>query len=285
MKAWFSPTRLRMAGLVVLVLGLMVFVQAAFNLESVLNPSDPNQVVLFFSVSTAIFLVLTVFAFVLARNLFKLAMERRSEKPGSRFKTRLVMSMILLTLIPAVALFAFAFGLINRSIDKWFSGPIDRVFETTADIEDLWTDEHEAAARGIVAELASDVPADPDRTAANLGLEALALVDAEGGLVRASSGAEQYRDRFHAIATHTRLQGPRIDAAADGMLIGVAPSGEDGGYLAVVFPPPANLQSLAGELAVERQNYDRLREDRTFLRDIYMQNVVLMTILVLFAAV
>ena len=95
MKVSFGTTRLQLAGLALLVLALVVFVQAAFNLESFLSPASPSQIALFFTLSTTVFLVLTVFAFVLARSLFKLLMERRSEKPGARFKTRLVMSMIL----------------------------------------------------------------------------------------------------------------------------------------------------------------------------------------------
>ena len=84
-----------------------------------------------YSLSTFIFLVLIVFGFVLLRNLVKLWLERKAEKPGSRFKARLVVSLILLTLVPATFLFLFAFGLVNRSIDKWFSVPVDQIFRAT----------------------------------------------------------------------------------------------------------------------------------------------------------
>ena len=228
MKASFAPKRLYLAGLALLVLALAVFVQAAFNLESFLSPSFPNQIVLFFTLSTIVFLVLTVSAFILARSLFKLLMERRSEKPGARFKTRLVMSMILLTLFPAIALFAFAFGLVNRSIDKWFSVPVDRVFETAADIQTEWTTEHESAARGALMEIAAELPVDLDRTASNLRLDAVAVLDETGRVVRGSSNAtayaEVFREQLIQANGETRAAAPPILVAQpDGSLVGLVP--------------------------------------------------------------
>src|SRR5688572_21185864 len=128
MKAPRNMTRLYIAGLFLLTLALLVFVQAAFNLNPFLSPSLLNQTALLYTLSTVIFLVLLVFGFVLLRTLIKVAWERKQHKPGSQFKTRLLVSMIVLTLVPATLLFLFAFGLVNRSIDKWFSAPVDAIF-------------------------------------------------------------------------------------------------------------------------------------------------------------
>src|SRR3989442_14819862 len=125
MKLPPRTTKLYAAGLFLLALALLVFVQAAFNLEPFFSPpSDPNQIVLLVTLSTFIFLVLLVFGFVLLRTLVKVWTERKQQKPGSKFKTSLLVSLVSLTLIPAIFLFSFAFGLVNRSIDKWFSGPV-----------------------------------------------------------------------------------------------------------------------------------------------------------------
>jgi len=37
-------------------------------------------------------------------------------------------------LIPAALLFPFAYGLVNRNIDKWFSGPVDQTFDPPLDM-------------------------------------------------------------------------------------------------------------------------------------------------------
>src|SRR5688572_26804706 len=128
MKAFPHTTKLYLAGLFLLALALLVFVQAAFNLNPFLSPSLLNETALLYTLSTLIFLVLLVFGFVLLRTLIKAVWERKHDKPGSKFKTRLLVSMITLTLVPATLLFLFAFGLVNRSIDKWFSAPVDEIF-------------------------------------------------------------------------------------------------------------------------------------------------------------
>src|SRR5437762_13437277 len=131
MKVPTQTSKLYAAGLFLLALALLVFVQAAFNLNPIFSPSEPNQIVLLFTLSTFIFLVLLIFGFVLLRTLVKVWAERKQQKPGSRFKTRILVSLISLTLIPAILLFSFAFGLVNRSISKWFSVPVDQIFSAT----------------------------------------------------------------------------------------------------------------------------------------------------------
>ena len=272
------------------MLALAVFVQAAFNLESFLSPANPDQFVLFFTLSTIIFLVLLVFAFVLARSLFKLVMDRRSEKPGARFKTRLVTSMILLTLIPAIALFAFAFGLVNRSIDKWFSGPATRVFETAARIDGAWRADFERAAVGALREAASELPDDLDRTAGNLRMEAVAVTDGNGAIIRSSSEAAAFAAAFRNAVLQSGPDAsadaaPRLLSRPDGSLIGIARvPADDVRFIAAAFPGPDRL-ALLESIADERINYEGLIEERTFYRDTYVQILALMTILVLFAAV
>src|SRR5436309_9541343 len=134
MKVQPETTKLYLAGFFLLMLALIVFVQAAFNLDQFFSPSGPTQIVLLYTLSTFIFLALLIFGFVLLRTLVKVWIERKQQKPGSKFKTSLLVSLISLTLIPAVFLFLFAFSLLNRSIVKWFSVPVDQIFTAAADL-------------------------------------------------------------------------------------------------------------------------------------------------------
>jgi two-component system nitrogen regulation sensor histidine kinase NtrY len=145
------------AGFFLLVLALLVFAQQAFNLKPVLDPSEPNQIILLYALSTFIFLVLLVFGFVLLRTLIKVGSERKQQKPGSQFKTSLLISMISLTLVPATFLFLFAFGLVNRSIDKWFSAPMDQVFEATRNLNEIRQDPEK------IAELNAKIAAEQEK--------------------------------------------------------------------------------------------------------------------------
>ena len=39
---------------------------------------------------------------------------------------------LLLSFLPVIAMFWFSYGLMNRSIDKWFSQPVEEVRADTA---------------------------------------------------------------------------------------------------------------------------------------------------------
>ena len=58
---------------------------------------------------------------------------------GSKFRTKMVSGALLLSLGPVIALFFFSYGLMNRSIDKWFSRPVEEVRERTAEVTQLLT--------------------------------------------------------------------------------------------------------------------------------------------------
>jgi hypothetical protein len=84
-----------------------------------------------------IFLLFVALTFVLARNLLKLFAERRLGVLGSKFRTRLVVGGLLLSFLPVIMMFWFAYGLMNRSLDKWFSRPVEEVREDTAAVASL----------------------------------------------------------------------------------------------------------------------------------------------------
>ena len=59
---------------------------------------------------------------------------------GSRLRSRMVMGALLLSLGPVIFLFMFSYGLINRSIEKWFSRPVEDVQYRTGVVASLLTD-------------------------------------------------------------------------------------------------------------------------------------------------
>lgn len=75
-------------------------------------------------------LLILVILFVLFRNLFKLAVERHHRIFGSKLKTKLVSTYILLALIPGLLLFVYGSQLLQGWIDTWFDeGSIKGVVE------------------------------------------------------------------------------------------------------------------------------------------------------------
>jgi len=78
-------------------------------------------------------IALLILMFFVGKSLVKLYFERRYKVLGYKFKTKLVVILIVLTLIPAAFLFIISSGLITNYIDRWFAPqlrqPLDRSIE------------------------------------------------------------------------------------------------------------------------------------------------------------
>src|SRR5205807_2715627 len=110
----------------VFLLLVILVSQTAFDLRF-LQPGNNQEIVVFAALSALIFLLFAALTFVLGRNLLKLFAERRLGVLGSKFRTRMVVGALLLSFVPVMVMYWFAYGLMNRSIDKWFSTPVEEV--------------------------------------------------------------------------------------------------------------------------------------------------------------
>src|SRR5215472_2352942 len=141
-------------GVLVFVLFVLVFSQTAFNIKQ-LHPGSVEQTLLLVVLSTLVFLLLVALTFVLLRNLLKLYAERQLGVLGSRFRTRMVVAALLLSFAPAIVMFMFAYGLMNRSIDKWFSGPVEQIQQDSGYVAKILFDYAGDNARQEAVEIAA----------------------------------------------------------------------------------------------------------------------------------
>jgi two-component system nitrogen regulation sensor histidine kinase NtrY len=135
--------------IVVLVLMLSLVAQGGFNLSPFLSPDTAGETLLLYALSTLNFLAFVTLLFVLLRNVLKLARERRAGRLGSKFKARLVSYAIGLSLLPVLLLFFFAFGLLNRSIDRWFGEPARQIVDDAKTMQDGYFKKEEAELASI----------------------------------------------------------------------------------------------------------------------------------------
>jgi two-component system nitrogen regulation sensor histidine kinase NtrY len=73
-------------------------------------------------------------AFMLARNIVKLVVERRRGRPFARFRAKLVALLIGMTLVPAVLVLAVGSELIRTNVDRWFNVPMDEILSSANEI-------------------------------------------------------------------------------------------------------------------------------------------------------
>src|SRR5947208_1748421 len=123
-----SKRRTVIISLSVLVAVLLVFavIQQAFDLNPLVGAPGRQTSLLLWALSSLNVILLAICSLILLRNLLKLYFERKSRQLGSKFRTKLVLAFLGLSSIPVIFMFFFAYFLLNRNVDKWFSEPIDR---------------------------------------------------------------------------------------------------------------------------------------------------------------
>jgi two-component system nitrogen regulation sensor histidine kinase NtrY len=116
---------------VLIIAGLLALAVAAaalsFEMRVPQLPLASNIIV--FALFNLNLIVLLLLVVLLGRNLVKLWLERRQKLIGSRFKTKLVLAFLLLSLAPALLIFVIASNFINKSIEGWFKPQVERPLE------------------------------------------------------------------------------------------------------------------------------------------------------------
>lgn len=79
-------------------------------------------------------IALLILMFFVGKSLVKLYFERRYKILGYKFKTKLVVILVVLTLIPATFLFIVSSGLITNYIDRWFAPQLRQPLERSIEI-------------------------------------------------------------------------------------------------------------------------------------------------------
>jgi two-component system nitrogen regulation sensor histidine kinase NtrY len=114
-----------------LTLGLVAIVllaAAVFTLGSLkipVRPEEGNGLVILFALSTFMFAALLIFTLIMTRNLVRLWSERRVRQIGSRFKAKMVLGAMGVSLLPVMFLFFFSYALVNRTLNLWFPRPLE----------------------------------------------------------------------------------------------------------------------------------------------------------------
>ncbi|MBS3819984.1 HAMP domain-containing protein [bacterium] len=126
----------RIVGAIIIFLILLFFAIEFFIRGT--QQFSPNSVtnILLSTLQIIVFLLFLVLFFVLGRNLIRLYLERKRKVLGAKFKTKLILFFISLSLIPTLLLFMFASDLISRNIEHWFKTPIGKILDDTKNLAD-----------------------------------------------------------------------------------------------------------------------------------------------------
>ncbi|HET9399728.1 MAG TPA: ATP-binding protein [Candidatus Acidoferrales bacterium] len=166
---------------------IVLLLSAVFTLGSLDLPFQPahwSDILVLYSVSTFIVAALLVFGFILTRMLLRLWLERRAGRPGTHFKTKMVVGAMALTLLPVAFLFFISYALLNRTLGHWFPKPLEEAVQVTQSVvNELGARDHERlnAYAKIGAESLPQKPTEEDLRKLLIrfspGIDGIAVID------------------------------------------------------------------------------------------------------------
>jgi len=115
----------------VLVTLLLAAVFTLGSLDVPLEPSSWREVIALASVSSFIIAALLIFLLILARGIVRLWAERSKDQLGARFKTKMVVGAMAISLLPVIFMFFISYALLNRTLGRWFPRPLEIASEET----------------------------------------------------------------------------------------------------------------------------------------------------------
>src|SRR5450432_1678780 len=123
--------RWRLATAAIFVTLLLAAIFTFGSLDVPLGTGNWRAALDLFAVSAFITAACLVFLLILLRTLLRLWAERSKEELGARFKTKMVVGAMALSLLPVVFMFFVSYSLLNRTLGRWFPRPLEIAYEQT----------------------------------------------------------------------------------------------------------------------------------------------------------
>lgn len=140
--------------------------------------------------------LIAILLFILLRNFVKLLLERRQGVLGSRFRTKLLLSYLVVILIPTVMLSLLSALLLSRAATTWFSEPVEDMARAGVELADEVRRETESRLERAAAVMATSLGSRPEGSRRIAELEALhgAMGYHLSGLWRAGRAVVEFVD-------------------------------------------------------------------------------------------
>jgi len=309
--------RLILTGIGILVLVLVALLAIASG-GSRFSPDFLSEFVLY-GLSAADLTMLAALVFVLARYVVKLIVERRRALPFARFRSKLVALLLGMTLVPAVLVLIVGSELIRTNIDRWFNAPMAEILASANQIAADYYHEQQMVASDHANRLARTLAAAdlssgdvrpirdliaPDVTLQRVQMVAVyRVVPSAGSLPSIEPVVDVAAPALpagHSRAAVDRLAAQAVAGAADARAIETLGAsgdllhaaaivrGRDGKATGVVVA----TAYLTGEMAARSrrmtkafEDYNQLRVLKRPLTGLYLSFFLMVTLLILFAAI
>jgi two-component system nitrogen regulation sensor histidine kinase NtrY len=118
---------------IIMLLAVLAGLLVVEDRTSRLAPDFLAEVVLYALSATNLTMLLAL-VFLLARNVIKSIVEGRRGLPFARFRAKLVLTMLGMTIIPAVLVLLVGSRVVLTAVDRWFNTPVDEILSSANSI-------------------------------------------------------------------------------------------------------------------------------------------------------
>src|ERR1700726_977055 len=282
---------------------LSLLLAAVFTFGSLDMPFEPGSwraKMALFAVSSFITAAALVFFLILTRSVVRLWAERSKDQLGARFKTKMVVGAMALSLLPVVFMFFVSYSLLNRTLGRWFPRPLEIASEQTQALMNDFGRTTVPRLRNLArqAQINSGQPTDELlKHGFESGLDALWILDKDGKLIRGGVACDdEPEDRTGQICERVGVSGTLArtlpsgieiwDAQGKNYLVARFPTSDKGravGYVAAGYLTSPNFLARITEIQSRRDEYDKEKQNLRTLKKQMLLILGFFTMLLLFS--
>lgn len=277
---------------------------AVFTFGSLDVPFEPKSwraLMPLFALNCFVTAAFLVFLLIILRAVVRLWVERSREQLGARFKTKMVVGAMAISLLPVIFMFIVSYSLINRTLLRWFPRPLEVASEKTQElINDIGKTQIPRLRR-----LALQVQQDPStgdsdklQHAFANGADAVWILDRDGNALRGGTVCDgQSEERKPPVCAEMGVLGKRLRTFPTGIEVWEAagknyfavrvPSEQGGqttGYTVAAYRTSPNFLSRITDIQGQIQEYLQEKEHLRALKQQLLLILLFFTVL-LFSSV
>jgi two-component system, NtrC family, nitrogen regulation sensor histidine kinase NtrY len=282
---------------------LTLLLAAVFTFGSLDVPFEPKSwrtLMPLYAVSSFITAALLVFGLILGRTVLRLWAETSREQLGARFKTKMVVGAMAISLLPIIFMFIVSYSLINRTLLRWFPRPLEIASEKT---QEMMTDFGKAQLPRL-RHMATSVEESPSTSVEEqlqrgfaMGADAVWILDEDGNVTRGGVVCDnQSEERQGPICARVGVLGKLARVMRSGVEVWTAGgsdyfavrvpnvrSGQPAGYTVAAYRTSPNFLSRITEIESQTQEYNQEKHDLRALKRQMLLILLLFTVLLLSA--
>jgi two-component system, NtrC family, nitrogen regulation sensor histidine kinase NtrY len=280
---------------------LTLLLAAVFTFGSLDVPFEPKSwraLMPLYAVSSFITAALLVFGLILGRTVLRLWAETSREQLGARFKTKMVVGAMAISLLPIIFMFIVSYSLINRTLMRWFPRPLEIASEKTQELITDFGKTQLPRLRRLATEVQGEAsqPLDAQlQHAFAKGADAVWILDKDGNSTQGEIVCEdQPEDRSGTICTQAGILGKFVRTMPSGIEVWTAGDkdyfaarvptvrgGQPVGYTVAAYRTTPNFLSRITEIQAQTLEYFQEKQDLRALKKQMLLILLLFTVLLL----